>query len=193
MKKLIKYIVILFIIYVAYTGYSIWTYGANNEDADADAAIILGAAQWNGTPSPVFEGRLKQGIELYKKGQVDFLIVTGGTIDSAEDSEGEVGKSYAMEQGVPEKDIIVEDKSLETEENLYNANTLIENRDIKSFLLVSDAFHLKRAVSIANERGMDAEGVATEYSAYESLETKLPFFFEEWAYYVGNQILKVFR
>ncbi|MFC7064079.1 YdcF family protein [Halobacillus seohaensis] len=189
MKRILRFIILTFLLYTAYTGYSVWTYGENNNNSVADAAIVLGAAQWNGSPSPVFEGRLKQGIELYKNGQVDQLIVTGGSGDGSKSSEGEVGKKYAVQKGIPEKDIIVEDQSLATYENLANTESLVKGRSIESFLLVSDAFHLKRAVSIAEELKMDVKAVATQYSAYQSMETKLPFFLQEWAYYLGDQLI----
>ncbi|MFG6148066.1 YdcF family protein [Halobacillus sp. B23F22_1] len=193
MKKTIQLILLSIVIYIGYTGYSIWTYGEDNLDAQADAAVVLGAAQWNGSPSPVFEGRLKQGIELYKKEQVEYLIVTGGAGNGSRTSEGEAGKNYAVEQGVPEEAIIVEDKSLVTEENLKNTQVIIQEQNIQSVLLVSDTYHLKRAVGLAEDIGMAVEGVATRYSAYQSLETKLPFFFEEWMYYVADQFIQLFN
>lgn len=61
MKKWIAIAFWLIISYVAFTGYSIWTYGEEQENLQAEAAVVLGAAQWNGNPSPVFEGRLKTG------------------------------------------------------------------------------------------------------------------------------------
>ncbi|MCP3028179.1 YdcF family protein [Halobacillus sp. A5] len=193
MKKIIQLLIIILLIYVGYTGYSIWTYGQGNTEANADAAMVLGAAQWNGKPSPVFEGRLKQGIELYKEGQVDYLIVTGGASEGSVTSEGEAGRDYAIEWGIPKKDIIVEDKSMVTEENLSNAETLIEKEKITSILLVSDTFHLKRAVNLAEDKGMNAIGVPTKYSAYQSWETKIPFFMQEWLYYIADPFIQVFK
>ncbi|WP_173915677.1 YdcF family protein [Halobacillus sp. Marseille-Q1614] len=193
MKFVIRLAVIVILFYTIFTGYSIWTYGESGREDEADAAVVLGAAQWNGSPSPVFEGRLKQGIELYKNGQVDVLIMTGGAGHGSSLSEAEVGKQFAIKQGVPSDDIIVEDKSLETKENISNSVELIKIDNIESLLIVSDSFHLKRAVSIARNLGISAEGASTKYSAYQSLETKLPFFFEEWAYYMGYEVSRLFR
>ena len=191
MKRLIKLVLLGMVIYGLYTGYSIWTYGEQPLTSEADAAIVLGAAQWNGEPSPVFEGRLKQGIELYEEGAVEYLILTGGKSEDAASSEAEVGKEYAMEKGIPEEDILYEDRSLVTEENLTNAKEVTEKNEIQSFLLVSDQFHLKRAVAMAENQGMDVKGVPTQYSAYESLETKVPFFLREWGYWLGHPITKL--
>ncbi|MGI8315575.1 YdcF family protein [Halobacillus mangrovi] len=192
MKRILRFVLIIALAYGLYTGYSLWTYGEQDDIPKADAAIVLGAAQWNGKPSPVFKGRLKQGIELYKQGKVDYLVFTGGVSKNAASSEAEVGKTYALDQGVPKEDILIEDKSLVTEDNLVNAQEVAKGQGIDSYLLVSDQFHLKRAVGVAQSKGMDVTGVPTKYSAYETLETKLPFFLREWAYLMGYQLTRLF-
>ncbi|MFQ3544857.1 YdcF family protein [Halobacillus rhizosphaerae] len=194
MKKIIVLGLVALIIYAGWTGFSIWTYGDNKNLPEADAAIVLGAAQWNGKPSPVFEGRLKEAIELYEKNKVDFLIFTGGASQNAASSEAEVGKSYAMEHGVPEKAILFENQSFVTEDNLMNAKKVATNKEIHSYLLVSDRYHLKRAVALAKDDDMkNVKGVPTKYSAYQTLETKLPFFMKEWGYFMVYQLSKPFR
>ncbi|WP_406944664.1 YdcF family protein [Halobacillus sp. SY10] len=190
MKRFIQIILFLMLGYALYTGYSVWTYG-DEKASEADAAIVLGAAQWNGKPSPVFEGRLKQGIELYKEEQVEYLILTGGKSEQAASSEAEVGKDYAMDHGVKEEDILFEDRSLITEDNLSNAKEVSHEKGIRSFLIVSDQFHLKRAVAMAEKLDMEVEGVPTEYSAYKSMETKVPFFLREWGYWMGQPVTKL--
>ncbi|WP_079478247.1 YdcF family protein [Halobacillus salinus] len=192
MKSLVRLIILVGFVYAFYTGYSIWTYGNGEAVPEADAAIVLGAAQWNGHPSPVFEGRLKQGIELYKEDMVDYLVFTGGASENAVSSEANVGMKYAMDNGVPKDDILIEDKSLVTRDNVINAKEIADDRGIESYLLVSDQFHLKRAVYLARSQGMSVEGVPTDYSAYESLETKIPFFLREWAVLMGQQVTDVF-
>lgn len=188
MKRIIKFVLLICFVYALYIGYTVWNYGEHHQELEADAAIVLGAAQWNGKPSPVFEGRLKQAIELYKDDKVEYLVFTGGKSENAKSSEAEVGKSYALEKGVPEKDILYEDRSLITEENLINAKRVTNEKGIHSFLLVSDQFHLKRAVEMAKNQGMKVKGVPTQYSAYQSLETKVPFFLREWAYSMGQPV-----
>ncbi|WP_082233426.1 YdcF family protein [Halobacillus massiliensis] len=193
MKIIIRLALFGLLFYVIFTGYSIWTYGEEGRTEEADAAVVLGAAQWNGSPSPVFEGRLKQAVELYENGQVDKIIMTGGAGKGSSLSEAEVGKNFAVEQGVPPERILVEDQSLQTKDNIRNTRKLIQSHNIQSILIVSDSFHLKRAVSIARENGISAEGVSTKYSAYQSIEKKLPFFFGEWAYYMGYQVKNLFK
>ncbi|MBA2175642.1 YdcF family protein [Halobacillus locisalis] len=192
MKLLIRMILLVGVAYALITGYNLWTYGNNLDIPKADAAIVLGAAQWNGQPSPVFEGRLKQGIELYNDDKVDYLVFTGGTSENAVSSEAEVGMNYAMANGVPREDILVENQSLVTRDNVINAKQVATDEGIDSYLLVSDQYHLKRAVELAKSQGMDVTGVPTKYSAYETMETKLPFFLREWVYLMGQEVTGVF-
>ncbi|MBH0230952.1 YdcF family protein [Halobacillus yeomjeoni] len=193
MKRILKILLLILLIYSVYTGYSLWTYGADDHIPEADAAIVLGAAQWNGKPSPVFEGRLKQGIELYKNDKVDYLVFTGGMSENAASSEAEVGMNYALDQGVPKEDILIESQSAVTVDNLINAKKVADDKGIDSYLLVSDQFHLKRAVGMAEDQGMDVTGVPTAYSAYETMETKMPFFVREWLYMMMHQLTHLFE
>ncbi|MCA0971663.1 YdcF family protein [Halobacillus litoralis] len=188
MKSMIRLLLLIGLAYICFTGISIWTYGTGDEEPTADAAIVLGAAQWNGKPSPVFEGRLKQGIELYQNDQVDYLVFTGGASENAVSSEAQVGMNYAVANGVSRDDILLEEKSLFTKSNVINAKEVADNKGIDSYLLVSDQLHLKRAVYLAESQGMEVQGVPTKYSAYQSLETKFPFFLREWGVLMGQQV-----
>ncbi|WP_347862433.1 YdcF family protein [Salimicrobium sp. PL1-032A] len=191
MKKLIKFLFVISVLFAALSAYQVWTYGVEEKE-ETDAAIVLGAAQWNGDPSPVFLGRIKEAIDLYQEGYVEYLIFTGGKSEEAAYSEAEVGKQTAMEAGVPEENILVEETSLVTKENLQEAKKLASEYSFATYYLVSDQYHLKRAVAMAQDIGMNAKGVATSYSAYETMETKFPFFFKEWVHYMGYEVSHTF-
>ncbi|KGX92889.1 multidrug MFS transporter [Pontibacillus halophilus JSM 076056 = DSM 19796] len=186
-KKIFRLIVLLVVLYVGYTGYSIWTFEGEHPPEDTEAAVVLGAAAYYNKPSPVFEERIKQGIKLYEEGNVDKLIFTGGKGKGAEYAESEVAKMYAINNGVPEEDILIENTSGVTQENLENAYQIGQEQEIDTYTLVSDPLHMKRAILMAKQIGMEVKASPTETSAYQSLETKLPFFFKEWAYYMGYQ------
>lgn len=192
MRSLMKFVILAVIAYIAYSGYSVWTYGDNVTIPKADAAIVLGAAQWNGQPSPVLEGRLKQGIELYKEDKVNYLVLTGGKSKNATVSEAEAGRNYAVKKGIPKRDILYENKSSITKGNLLNAKKVSKPKGIDSYLLVSDQYHLKRATSVAESHGMEVTAVPTKYSAYQTMETKLPFFLREWAYLLVQNVRGLF-
>ncbi|MBE4909911.1 YdcF family protein [Bacillus luteolus] len=183
----------LIIAFIVYTAYSIWSFSKVNELKKSDAAIVLGAAVWNDEPSPVFQERINHGIWLYKNGYVTKLIFTGGK--SGEDSyaESEVARVYAIAMNVPDEDILIETESNITEENLYYANMIASKNSLKTFIIVSDPLHMKRAMLMAETIGLEAHSSPTPTTLYQSMESKVPFFFRELFFYIGYLISLPFR
>lgn len=114
-------LLVFLFIYLGVTTVSIWRYGKIDEKQKADVAIVLGAAVYGEKVSPVFEERLNHGVWLYENGYVENLIVTGGVGDGNLHSDAYAAKQYMMEQGIPEENIIMEEKSAITQENIQNA------------------------------------------------------------------------
>lgn len=184
-KKIVKLIIFAFILLIGYSSISIYTYSHVNELKKADAAIVLGAAAWGREPSPVFRERINHAIWLYEQGYVDKIIFTGGKRIEADLAEAEVGKIYALEQNIPEHDILIEVNSMNTEENLKNAYALALQYDLHTFIIVSDPLHMKRAKVISEHLGIKAYSSPTDTSAFETFKTKFPFFVKEVVYYTG--------
>lgn len=182
----------LFFIFICFSGYSIWTYSNKNELVKSDAAIVLGAAAWHDKPSPVLQERVNHAIWLYENGYVDKIIFTGGKGDQDEHAESEVARDYAINNNVKEEDILIETKSKITEENLTYAYGLARKNKLKTFILVSDPLHMKRAMLMAKHRGMVIHSSPTPTSAYKTLKSKLPFFFRELFFYVGYIVSRAF-
>ena len=156
----------------------IWSYRFKaNDDVKTDAGIVLGATSWNGKPSPVFKERINHAISLYKNGNIKRLFFTGGTKFEAELEEARTARVYAMKQGVKEEDILIETKSLFTEENLKNAKQVGIENGIRTYTIVSDPLHMKRAMRIAKHINIEAYASPTPTSAYKTLDTEIPFFF----------------
>ncbi len=169
-KYLFRGIVLSVVIALSMFGWFMWQVeqAAKVTSAqNADAAIVLGAAVWGkNKPSPVFKERIRHGIDLYKEGRVDVLIFTGGTPKEGYPPEAEVGKYIAMQEGVPEQDIIVENRSRDTEENFVYTKAQIHNLNLNSFLVVSDPYHMYRAMSIAHDQGFKAYPSPTPTSRF---------------------------
>ncbi|MGM9927306.1 MAG: YdcF family protein [Bacillus sp. (in: firmicutes)] len=178
-----------------YTGLSVYTFSLENKEVKSDAAIVLGAAAWNGKPSPVLQERLNHAIDLYKNGTVEYLIFTGGTATGEVKSEARASMEYAIEQGVDPDYIIIEEKSVITKENLEYAIEAVEEQhyDFDAYILVSDPLHMKRAVLLAQELDLNVYSSPTQTSAYQTFETKWPFFLKEWMYYTGYIATSPFR
>ena len=153
--------------------------GRDTISEPVDAAIVLGAAAWGNNPSPVFRERINHGVDLYKKGLCRYVIITGGKGFPEEPGESVIGRKYAAKNGVPASAILIENYSRNTEQNIRYAKIIAMQHDIKSYALVSDPYHLKRAMLMAQDKGMDVRPSATPTSRYRSFDAKMHFLFKE--------------
>jgi uncharacterized SAM-binding protein YcdF (DUF218 family) len=140
--------------------------GAANPGARGDAAVVLGAAVWGDEPSPVFAARIDHAIDLYKRGQVRFIVCTGGRGDPGELSEGEAAWQYANSRGVPLSAMLVDSRSTSTRGNLREAQRLMREAGLSSAVVVSDPTHLLRAGMHADRIGLDAVCSPTPTTRY---------------------------
>jgi len=130
----------------------------------ADAIVVMGAAQYNGRPSPVLRSRLDTALDAYERGLAPIVILTGGNRAGDAFTEAGTGRDYLVDLGLPADAIRVEEESTNSEENLRNAAVIAEEEGIESVLIVSDGFHLLRSKMIAGELGLDASGIAATTS-----------------------------
>ena len=168
-------------------------YGKRDEKAPSDVAIVLGAATTNGEVPPVYRERINHAIWLYENGYVDYLILTGGFGDGNSVSDSEAAKRYAMSKSVPENVIFIEESSTITEENLEQAKIIMDNNSFNTAILVSHPLHMKRAMRMAGDYGINALTSPTPTSMYRSLKTKIPFLLREEFFYIGYLIVSIFR
>lgn len=125
-----------------------------DEARPADAIVVFGAAQYNGTPSPVFKARLDHAFELEERGLAPILVTTGGSGGDPRFSEGGVGRDYLIQRGVAAEKILAETESQTTYENVRAAARLLRQRGAKSCLAVSDGFHLYRIKLMFRSQGI---------------------------------------
>ena len=186
-------IVFLLILFAIITAVSIAQYGKLDEKAHCDVAIVLGAATSNGEVSPVYRERINHGIWLYENGFVDYLILTGGVGKGNEKSDAYVAKQYVIAKGVPEQVILIEEKSKITEENLEYAKEIMDAFSMDTAIIVSDPLHMKRAMLMAKDYGIEACSSPTPTTMYKSAKTQIPFLAREVFFYIGYSIVRVFR
>lgn len=130
--------------------------GATPMLRSADAVVVLGAAQYNGRPSPVFKARLDHGIALYRQGYATRMILTGGVGAGDTLSEGEVARRYAIAQGIPEKAILVEREGATSAQSMDAAAQLMQANGLGTALVVSDSYHMLRLQLLARRFGIRA-------------------------------------
>ena len=127
-----------------------------------DAIVVLGAAQFNGTPSPVFANRLDHAAELYRDGVAPTVITVGGNQPGDLYTEAEAGKMYLEESGVPAENVIAVPAGEDTLTSLTAVAEEMADRGWSSITVVSDPTHMARSLAIADRLGMVAQPNATE-------------------------------
>jgi uncharacterized SAM-binding protein YcdF (DUF218 family) len=142
----------------------IWQQGATDERRTADAIVVLGAAQYDGRPSPVFEARLAHAVALWKEGIAAHFIVTGGKLQGDRTTEAAVAREYAIAHGVPAEAIFGEDEGRNTLSSLTAVVAQMRGRGLGSAVIVSDPTHMLRALRMAKDLGLDAWGSPTTTS-----------------------------
>lgn len=188
------YLFLLFLTFTFYSAFSIWSFSKENHLVTTDAAIVLGAAVWDNKPSPVLKERINHSIWLYENGYVKKLIFTGGKGDGSKYAESEVARNYAIKNNVKQEDILIENESRVTEENLKYAYKIASEQNLKTFTIVSDPLHMKRAILLAKESGMEeVYSSPTPSSVYKSYKSKVPFFLRELFLYEVYIISSPFR
>lgn len=197
MKKKIKWLLfsigIVLILYILATTISIWNYGKIDEKQSADVAIVLGAATVNGAVTPVFQERINHGIWLYQNGFVKTLIFTGGIGEGNEKSDAWAAKQYAIEQGIPESVILLEEKSTITQENIENAKKIMDDNCYNTAIIVSDPLHMKRAMLMADDNGIKAYSSPTPTSRYITVKSKFSFLAREEFFYIVYRVYRIFN
>lgn len=164
---------------MAVSAWQVLAHSNLNPEARGDAAVVLGAAVYREQPSPVFRERINHAITLYHQGQVEALIFTGGVGRNDRLAEAEAARDYALAAGVPAEDIWIETISENTFENLAEAVAVAEPLGFETLVIVSDPLHMRRAMEMAAELGIDAVPSPTPTSRYQSLEPKIVFLLRE--------------
>ena len=129
---------------------------------------MLGAAQYDGRPSPVFEARLDHAVALYRAGVAPRFVVTGGKRAGDRTTEAAVARDYAIAHGVPASAIFGEDEAHNTLDSLRAVAGELAQRGLRSAVLVSDPTHMYRVLRIATDLGLEAYGSPTRTSPVTS-------------------------
>lgn len=160
-------------------------YATQTTSTRADAAIVLGAGVIDERPSPVLRERINHALNLYRAGVVDTIIFTGGIGQGDRMTESEVARAYALEQGIPADRILIETASHITYENLIEAQKIVREQGFDRVLIVSDPLHMRRAMTMADDLGLNAAPSPTPTSAYVSWQRKAKFLLREVFFYAG--------
>ncbi|TMK34988.1 MAG: YdcF family protein [Actinobacteria bacterium] len=157
------------------SGVVVWR-AAHHDDASdverADAIVVLGAAQYNGRPSPLFRGRLEHAVVLWQQHRAGLVVTVGSNQPGDRTTEAQAGRDYLVSQGVPASAILALPVGHTTFDSLQAAVGALHERGLTSAFLVSDPWHNARIKAIASDLGLTAYASATWTSGDTSEETR---------------------
>jgi uncharacterized SAM-binding protein YcdF (DUF218 family) len=149
-------VVVVLALYVGGTFFQVWQASRRDQAQAAGAIVVMGAAQYDGEPSPVYEARLQHAFDLYEQGLADTIVVTGGSQQGDRFNEAQAGEMWLLDQGVPEEDVLLETDGRNSWESLAASARFLREDGIEDVIVVSDPFHSKRLEEIADEIGLEA-------------------------------------
>jgi uncharacterized SAM-binding protein YcdF (DUF218 family) len=176
MRRVLLGLLVLVLAYFAVTTTLVARWMGKDERPRVDAIVVLGAAQYDGRPSAIYEARLEHAVDLWRDEVAPLLVFTGGKEPGDRFTEGGSGARWARERGVPGSAVLTEERSRTTYQNLAGARQLLERRDPGGqhrIVVVSDPFHMFRAVRQADDLGMDAYPSPTRTSPLSASRLKL--------------------
>lgn len=154
-------VVLLAVLYYLVSLFQVWNTGRSDDQQSVDAIVVLGAAQYDGRPSPQLLARLNHALELWNSNLASFIVVTGGKQDGDRFTEAATSRKFLESNGIASELIFEENSGKTTYASLLAVSQIASQKEISSVLIVSDPFHQLRARLIANEVGLDALSSST--------------------------------
>jgi uncharacterized SAM-binding protein YcdF (DUF218 family) len=151
--RIITTLIAVVIIYFAVTFVQIWLTGHEHSSKDAQAILVFGTTEDNGTPSPELRARLDQALVLWHKDRAPWIAVTGGKRPGDQFTEADVSKTYLETHGVPAAKIL-KGSGTDTWQNVASVLPKLKSHGITTVLTVTDPFHEDRAMAISSSQGL---------------------------------------
>lgn len=149
----------------------VWSTGRADDGGQVDAIVVMGAAQYDGRPSPQLAARLDHALDVWESGAAPLVVVTGGNIPGDRFTEAEASAVYLEDRGVPAESILMENAGSNSYESLESVADLLAERGLDQVLIVSDPYHALRSQLIAGEVGLDATVSSTDTSVVTGFES----------------------
>jgi uncharacterized SAM-binding protein YcdF (DUF218 family) len=147
---------VIALLLVGGTAVRVWQLGRVDERQPVDMIVVLGAAQYDGRPSPVFRSRLQHALELYQEGVAPRIVTVGGAASGDAFTEAQAGEQWLIEQGVPGRALMPVDQGSDTYGSFQAVARVAEQRGWASAVLVSDPWHSLRSRTMASDVGLEA-------------------------------------
>ncbi len=137
------------------TAFRVWQVARADDRRPVDVVIVLGAAQYNGEPSPVLKARLQQALRLYQDGLMQHVITVGGRQAGDQYTEAQAGRMWLAKNGIPASHVVDVDTGSDTFNSMQAVAKLADQRGWHTALIVTDPWHSFRARTMANDVGLE--------------------------------------
>ena len=151
--RIVSLLLVALVIYLAVSLVQVWLTSRQYKPHPAAAIVVMGAAQYNGVPSPDLQARLNEAVILFKKGYANLIVVTGGKEKGDLHTEAGTGATYLASQGIPSSDILQAGGN-DTYENVADAVPLLKARNATTVLVTTDPFHEDRSMAMSSSFGL---------------------------------------
>jgi uncharacterized SAM-binding protein YcdF (DUF218 family) len=148
----------------AFLVFAIYRQARTDTARPAEAIVVLGTAQFNGWPGPVFQARLDRALALWQEGYAPLIVVTGGKMPGDGFTEAEAALAYLTSAGVPPEAILAEYTASDTWESMQRVAAILRPLGIDEVIVVSDGFHIFRSRMMARDVGLQPWGSPAESS-----------------------------
>ena len=184
-SRIVAAAVLAFVLLVVSTALGIWWTARQDSRPHSDAIVVLGSAQYNGVPSSIFEARLEHAITLYEAGVAPVVVTVGGKKSGDQFTEAEAGRDYLNQNGIPKAALLAVPVGVDTLQSMQAAAATFRQRGWHSAVLVSDPWHVMRAVRMADDAGIAAVGSPTRQGpAVQTRATQFRYILRETAAYL---------
>ena len=142
----------------------VWMAGRTDDRSAVDAIVVMGAAQYDGRPTPQFQARLDHALELWLDGVAPIIVTTGGNQPGDRFTEGGSGAKYLNERGVDSSSLVIEEAGSTTRRSLVGVADLLFERGAEHVVIVTEPFHALRSQLIAQDLGLHVTLSSTQTS-----------------------------
>ena len=175
--RMVVLLILAILVYLVVTGVQVWLTSREYAPQHASAIVVMGAAQYDGMPSPDLRSRLDEALLLYRNGFAPLIVVTGYKERGDKFTEAEAGGTFLEQHGVPSS-AVAEVGGTDSYENLADADTVLRARGDSTVLIATDAFHEDRSMAIASGLGLAPFPAPTRTSPIKGFST-VPYFLKE--------------